>query len=358
MPENATENAIETATENVQPRPSYGEPSAPVESSRPISSSSRGAKSERARSLRSWALHGLVLAGAVGSVAVDRRVRKSRYVAALPPFTPFVTAGAYMAVLRAVEQRHPHDEAWRPSKSETRTDLACVSAGVVAASVGNALGDSLAVACGAKGRADVSRFPTPVGTAISILAFDLVHSRFHQLLHVWGPGWRFHAMHHGANRLYWLNAGKTQVVEFALDGFFEGFVTQLLGLSRDQLVAHQAVRAMYGNLEHCNIDLRSGVLDHVFSTPDLHRWHHSTVYEEGDSNYGVVTSIWDRLFGTWYRPNDREVPEELGVGRMPDFPTAFVELERVPFDWPKIRQRNAATWNEPEQSTQVVAGRP
>ncbi len=152
-------------------------------------------------------------------------------------------------------------------------------------------------------------------------------------------------MHHSSKGLHWFNAGKTHPVELAIDVFVEGVVTGRLGMSRDQLTIHQAIRFMYGALEHANIDLRSGPLDHVFSTPDLHRWHHSTVYGEGDSNYGVVTSVWDKLFGTWFRPDDRVGPDELGVGRMPDFPDRFVGLQRVPLDWAKIRQRNAATWD-------------
>jgi sterol desaturase/sphingolipid hydroxylase (fatty acid hydroxylase superfamily) len=101
---------------------------------------------------------------------------------------------------------------------------------------------------------------------------------------------------------------------------------------------------MYGQLQHCNLDLRSGVLDHVFSTPDLHRWHHSTVYEEGDTNYGAVTSVWDKVFGTFFRPIDRDEPDELGIGRMPEFPQRFWELERVPLEWSRIRDANAETW--------------
>ena len=48
------------------------------------------------------------------------------------------------------------------------------------------------------------------------------------------------------------------------------------------------------------------MLHSTAATPDLHRWHHSTVYEEGDSNYGAVTSVWDRVFGT-YRDGESEV---------------------------------------------------
>ena len=134
-----------------------------------------------------------------------------------------------------------------------------------------------------------------------------MHSRLHHLMHEWGPGWRFHSVHHSPKRLNSANGARFQFLEIALDNFIEGLLLDRLGLSRDQHLAYQAVRNTYGQLQHSNIDLRSGVLDHVFSTPDLHRWHHSTVYEEGDTNFGSVVSVWDKVFGTWYRPADRRL---------------------------------------------------
>ena len=114
---------------------------------------------------------------------------------------------------------------------------------------------------------------------------------------------------------------------------------------------------MYGNLQHCNIDLRSGALDHFFSMPDLHRWHHSAVYEEGDPNYGVFTRSGTRSSARCTDPTTARARIELGVGRMPDFPTRFVELVRVPIDWARIRERNAATWNEPDPGRPRARGR-
>ena len=300
----------------------------------------------RRRSLRSWGLHGLVAAGAVGAVALDRRIRRSRLGAARVPVTPLVAAGAYYLVLWAAEARYPHDESWRPPRSEVVTDLAFLSSSLVASTVGQSVAAALGPhpSPGSEGKARVGRLPTAVGVAVAVVGYDLVHSRMHHLGHVWGPGWRVHSVHHSPKRLYWFNATRFHVVEMAVEGLLEGMVVGLAGLTRDQHIAYQAVRVTYGQLQHCNVDLRSGALDQVFSTPDLHRWHHSTVYEEGDTNYGAITSLWDKLFGTFYRPDDRDGPDELGVGRMPDFPTRFVELQRVPIDWPAIRHRNAATW--------------
>lgn len=53
--------------------------------------------------------------------------------------------------------------------------------------------------------------------------------------------------------------------------------------------------------------------DHIISqliiTPSLHRPHHSTLRTEHDSNYGIVLSIWDRMFNT----RVDLVPKQIGL---------------------------------------------
>ena len=44
-------------------------------------------------------------------------------------------------------------------------------------------------------------------------------------------------------------------------------------------------------------------------TPSLHRAHHSSLRAEHDSNYGIVFSVWDRLFGTLQNVR----PQKIGL---------------------------------------------
>ena len=298
------------------------------------------------RRLTSWALHGGAVAGAALTLAVDRRLRRRGRNPALA--VPVVTAAFYGAVA-ATERIRPYREDWRPSLEEFVTD------GKFLASVMVTQGAAMAVAAPLRKRTRrtlrADRLPTAAGAALGILAFDLVHSRMHQVGHRWGPAWKVHSVHHSAERLYWFNATRFQTLEMFVDMVMETLVVGALGLSHEQHVVYQALRGMYGQVQHCNVAVDSGPLNRVFSTPDLHRWHHSTVYAEGDTNYGAITSLWDQFFGTHFDPPDRDGPDQIGVGRMPDFPQSFWELERVPLDWGKIRGRNAATWFDPEPET-------
>ena len=48
-------------------------------------------------------------------------------------------------------------------------------------------------------------------------------------------------------------------------------------------------------------------------TPDMHRVHHSVVYNETNSNFGFNLPWWDRLFGT-YRAQPRAGHEAMTIG--------------------------------------------
>jgi sterol desaturase/sphingolipid hydroxylase (fatty acid hydroxylase superfamily) len=61
---------------------------------------------------------------------------------------------------------------------------------------------------------------------------------------------------------------------------------------------------------HANISIpEEEAISQVFITPSLHRTHHSTLRKEHDSNYGIVFSVWDRLFGT----RKELVPANIGL---------------------------------------------
>jgi sterol desaturase/sphingolipid hydroxylase (fatty acid hydroxylase superfamily) len=71
------------------------------------------------------------------------------------------------------------------------------------------------------------------------------------------------------------------------------------------------------------------VLSYVFNTPDLHRWHHSKVRDEGDRNYGENLVLFDLLFGTFYLPASRQPPADIGIHQI--MPPTFLGQLKAPF---------------------------
>jgi hypothetical protein len=63
----------------------------------------------------------------------------------------------------------------------------------------------------------------------------------------------------------------------------------------------------YPKICHANVKTNFGWLKYVLVTPQSHRLHHSIEERHSDRNFGVIFSIWDRLFGTLY-PHYDEYP--------------------------------------------------
>ncbi len=299
---------------------------------------------------RSVGLHALWAALALGANRLERRFRS----AGAPPGSALLaTVVGWNGLLLMLEHRRPFDPEWNPPATEIRTDGAFFLTSTTAALTGQALGSTLAGRLRARIRRSGPAERNPLvghlgiagGIAASLLTSDLIHTTLHRLGHEWGPAWKFHSVHHSPERLHIYNATRFHPVEQAVEGVLEGFALGVVGFTPAQHLTHSTARATYGQLQHSNIAVDSGPLDHVFATPDLHRWHHSEIYSEGDTNYGAVLSVWDRLFGTFFRPR-RAFDAKLGVGRMPSFPQRLGGLLTAPFRWARIKQENAQTWYE------------
>ena len=103
----------------------------------------------------------------------------------------------------------------------------------------------------------------------------------------------------------------------------------LLGASEEAIVIAMTLSLVTGFLEHANIDFKAGVLNYVFNTAELHRWHHSVVMKESNSNYGKVLSFWDLCFGTFWFPGGKDV-SEVGV-KGEAIPASFMKQLVYPF---------------------------
>jgi sterol desaturase/sphingolipid hydroxylase (fatty acid hydroxylase superfamily) len=141
--------------------------------------------------------------------------------------------------------------------------------------------------------------------------------------------WRFHAVHHSPHRLYFLNAPRFHPVDRLLSNIPETLPFIILGANAETIALFFAYNAIVGLLQHCNVDLRLGPLNYVFSLAELHRWHHSKLIEESDTNFGSNLIIWDLAFGTFFHPKGREVGE---IGLLnPEYPSNYLSQVAAPF---------------------------
>ncbi|MEE2680960.1 MAG: sterol desaturase family protein [Planctomycetota bacterium] len=148
----------------------------------------------------------------------------------------------------------------------------------------------------------------------SFLLLDFWGYVFHVLAHRMPLLWRFHALHHNADRFEVTLAVRFHAVEIAVQALASLPIYYIMGISIQEILIYQLFLVPLAFFHHWNVRLPAlleRTLCLVLVTPGMHVIHHSRWDRETDSNYAPIFSFWDRLFGS-YRWRDR--PETVSVG--------------------------------------------
>ena len=121
----------------------------------------------------------------------------------------------------------------------------------------------------------------------------------HRLHHSQLRLWWLHAMHHSSQRLYVLNGLRFHPLNYCLNMTLALLPVMLLGASPEALLGYLAITQPVVLIQHANVDLRHGWLNWIFSTPEVHRWHHATEPDQANRNFGNALMLWDHVFGTF-----------------------------------------------------------
>lgn len=242
----------------------------------------------------------------------------------------FTYLGLALAIA-ALERAMPHESTWLENDGQIVPDIAHtvlnkgVAQVIVVVVTFMGIADWLAPH---GGEFWPTSWPLALQTVLALLVIEFFLYWKHRLAHEWPPLWRFHAVHHSVTRLWFLNTGRFHLVD-TLTGLAVAMpLLLLLGAPKDVLVLVSAITAIVGILTHANVQMECGWLNYIFNTPSLHRWHHSKVKEEGNTNYGENLVIFDQIFGTFYYPPGRP-PSDIGIEHA--MPETFTGQLRAPF---------------------------
>jgi sterol desaturase/sphingolipid hydroxylase (fatty acid hydroxylase superfamily) len=117
----------------------------------------------------------------------------------------------------------------------------------------------------------------------------------------------------------------------------------VLGCPGDVILLFALFDGVFGMLQHCNVAVRLGPLNRIFSMAEPHRWHHSRTLVEANANYGSNLIVWDLVFGTFFLPQDREPPAAIGIAGMEHFPRSYLAQLATPFRWQRLRGGSDST---------------
>ena len=137
---------------------------------------------------------------------------------------------------------------------------------------------------------------------VGFLLLDLMRYAVHRCKHAVPFLWRFHALHHSDPDVDVTTSVRQHPGEYLLGSAVLWSAVIVLNIPAFVWVTYGLTVFVTEAVQHGNVRLPERVehwLQPVLVTVDMHRIHHSVVFDQTNSNYGAVFSVWDRLFGTY-----------------------------------------------------------
>ncbi len=255
-----------------------------------------------------------------------------------------ITLGVIL-VVAVFERILPEHPAWNRSQKDVGTDLLHGAVSMVILPQVLELGLRLLLLGAAAWLTELmggSLWPRDWPLLLQLIPALLVSQFFeywaHRAMHEVPLLWRLHATHHSPGRLYFLNAARFHPLDATLLFTVALAPLILLGAGSDLLLLFTVWVSVHGLFQHCNVRVRLGPLNYIFSMAELHRWHHSLKLEEANSNYGNNILFWDLVFRTVHYPKDRDASAHIGLSDLPNFPGDYVGQVLSPWRWKRYQE--------------------
>jgi len=170
---------------------------------------------------------------------------------------------------------------------------------------------------------------------IAILVFELFAQYIiHYLLHKVSFFWRLHMIHHSDTKVDATTGTRHHPGDFVLREIFALLAVLILGAPVAFYMFYRICTVFFTYFTHANIILPRWLdkpLSLVFITPNMHKFHHHHERPWTDSNFGNITSIWDRIFGTLVYDDPRKI--KFGLDVLDDTTDEDVKYQfLIPFD--------------------------
>ena len=167
---------------------------------------------------------------------------------------------------------------------------------------------------------------------LAVLIADVGITLAHYASHRIDVLWRLHAVHHSVKRMYGLNGLMKHPLHQTIETLAGTAPLLLLGIPQEVLMLLIVAVVLQLLLQHSNVAYFSGPLKKILAINAVHRFHHLGTAKEGDVNFGLFTSLTDRLLGTCYFDKDRTIgTEDIGISTQPNYPIDYVSQLIEPF---------------------------
>jgi sterol desaturase/sphingolipid hydroxylase (fatty acid hydroxylase superfamily) len=140
--------------------------------------------------------------------------------------------------------------------------------------------------------------------ALAIVVYDFCYYWNHRLGHESAVFWAAHVVHHQSQE-YNLTTALRQTSSGSLLGWIFYLPMAVAGFPTEVFVVAAVVNLLYQYWIHTEQVGKLGWFDRWFGSPSNHRVHHAVNDRYIDRNYGGITMLWDRLFGTFVEEDEK-----------------------------------------------------
>jgi sterol desaturase/sphingolipid hydroxylase (fatty acid hydroxylase superfamily) len=155
-----------------------------------------------------------------------------------------------------------------------------------------------------------------IAIPLAIVLLDLAIYFQHVTFHAVPALWRLHRVHHTDLDFDVTTGTRFHPIEILVSTLIKMAAIAAIGAPAVAVLVFEVLLNATAMFNHANGRLPVAVdrwLRLAVVTPDMHRVHHSTVYNETNSNFGFNLPWWDRLFGT-YRAQPAAGHEAMTIG--------------------------------------------
>lgn len=269
--------------------------------------------------MKTWIARHFLLLSVGLSVAMFEHARRTAWSLEL---ALLLSTGLILLSGVLIERRLPYLRSWNEAGSDRRTDRhsAVVLIGVIDPLLKYSVPLAVLAVYGVlpSGAALWLDHTTPFWAQVlaATLLIELGKYASHRWHHNDRRLWWLHALHHSSERLYLLNNFRFHPLNYLINTALSLLPVMLLGAPAHVMAGYLAITQPVVILQHLNADLRSGWLNYVLSTNELHRWHHANSPQEANHNFGAAIVLWDQIFGSF--KYDRLHNEPLRIGLFGD----------------------------------------
>jgi hypothetical protein len=139
---------------------------------------------------------------------------------------------------------------------------------------------------------------------LGIVAYDFCYYWNHRVGHESAVFWASHVVHHQSQE-YNLTTALRQTSSGALLGWIFYLPMAVAGFPPQVFAVAAVVNLLYQYWIHTEQIGKLGWFDRWFGSPSNHRVHHAVNDRYIDRNYGGISMLWDRLFGTFVEEDEK-----------------------------------------------------